>query len=506
MLCIAGIEKSGKSYSAAQFSASDLIDRTFYIELGEGAADQYGEIAGARYEINEHDGTFNSILGQAQASVAAPRGDRPHAIVVDSLTELWDLLSDEAQAKANRRAAMKAAEKKRPAPAEDVQITMDLWNEAKKKWRRFLDVLRVHDGPVILLARLELVVVMEGGKPSEAREWKIRAEKNLPFECDAIVKMYAPQSAFLTGVRSTRLQVPPGKELPLPQFTIDGLLRSLGLDEVGATAPRSYTAPRVDLSEAPDASMTRQPPRADDDWNTATGRPLPPPSPSVPSATDEQINEIVRLLGVKRSVYGDDCGRAVSELVRRRVDDPKTLSAAEARSIIETLTAEDDLVPLPSTPEPPAAAEPPANAMGVSRGKMKAMHALLTKQGHTKAGGHALMSRVTGRTITSANELTPKEVDAVIHALNTGEIPAPSAPEPPEPPEPPGPNANGEGFSEYDVLDQMILDVTSDEARAEVEQAITVELGRGTITATGAGVLRRRLAEHVAQAKAGASA
>ncbi|HEY0935889.1 MAG TPA: ERF family protein [Trebonia sp.] len=158
------------------------------------------------------------------------------------------------------------------------------------------------------------------------------------------------------------------------------------------------------------------------------------------------------------------------------------------------------LPPLPTIPEPQAATEPPGNAAGASGAQMKMMHALLRKQNHTKDGGYALMTRVTRRTITSANDLTPAEASAVIHALNTGEIP------PPLEPEPAGPNANGEGISEFDVLDQMILDVNSDEARAEVEQAITVEVGRGTITATGAGVLRERLAAHVKQAKAGASA
>lgn len=145
----------------------------------------------------------------------------------------------------------------------------------------------------------------------------------------------------------------------------------------------------------------------------------------------------------------------------------------------------------PAAPEPAVPAEPRPH-------QMRIMHALLNQGNHTNAGGHALMSRVVGREITSAKQLTPEDADKVIHALKTGEVP------PAPTPEPAGPNAAGEGISEFDALDQMILDVTSDEARDEVEQAITVELGRGTITATGAGVLRRRLAEHVEQAKASA--
>jgi hypothetical protein len=496
MLCIAGVEKSGKSYSAAVLSASDLIDRTFYIELGEGAADQYGDIPGARYEIVEHDGTFNAILGQAQAAVQAPRNGKPHAIVVDSVTELWDLLSDEAQLKANRRAAAKAAEKKRPAPAEDVQITMDLWNDAKKKWRRFIDTLRVYDGPVVLLARLELVAVMEGGKPSEAREWKIRAEKNLPFECDAIVKMRAPQDAALTGVRSTKLQVPPGREMPLPKFSIDGLLRSLGLDVAGATAPRSYTAPKPVADDQPDRPAERHHTPVDDEWNTATSQQLPPPAPGMPTVTVDEINEIVRLLGVKRGVYNGQCAGVVSQLVQRRIDDPRTLSQSEARGIIETLTAAPD--------QPPAAPAPPGSPNNplITTPEMRMIQGLFSSAGMAdRDKQHAFIARVLGAPVASRNDLTHDQFVLIRQALTTGEIPPAAS----APPSPAGPNANGEGISEFDALDQMILDVASDQAAADAQAAIGAELARGGITRSDADLLMERLIAHVEQAKAGVS-
>lgn len=240
----------------------------------------------------------------------------------------------------------------------------------------------------------------------------------------------------------------------------------------------------------------------DRDAEAPQDRPLPPPAPGVPNATGEQIGEIERLLGVKRSVYNGDCARVVSQLVKRRIDDPSSLSQAEARSVIETLTAEADLIPLPDTPA--AAPAPDENANVPYPHQMRMMHALLNKGGHTKHGGYALMSKVTGREITSANDLSPEEADAVIKLLTTGELPPGMAAAEPEP-VPAGPNATGEGISEFDVLDQMILDVGSDQAHAEVQQAITVEVERGSITATDAGILRERLAEHVKRAKAGAS-
>ena len=36
LVLLAGREKCGKSYTASKLSASDLIDRTLYIEIGEG--------------------------------------------------------------------------------------------------------------------------------------------------------------------------------------------------------------------------------------------------------------------------------------------------------------------------------------------------------------------------------------------------------------------------------------------------------------------------------------
>jgi hypothetical protein len=243
MILLAGAEKCGKSYSAAAFSASDLIDRTFWVEIGEGAADQYGALPGARYEIVEHDGTYQGIGRAIYAATMQPRENgRPHAIVVDSMTELWDLLSDEAQQAANRR--------KGKGHDGEVQITMDLWNVAKKRWRRVIDLLRTYDGPVILTSRLEQVAVMAtNGQPTTAKALKIRAEKNLGYEVDAIVQIPEPRQYQLTGVRSVHWNRAPGEAMDYPDFTVDALLRKLGLAEAGATGARSYTAPRTEQSE-----------------------------------------------------------------------------------------------------------------------------------------------------------------------------------------------------------------------------------------------------------------
>ena len=219
MLLLAGVEKSGKSYACAALSASDLIDRTFYIEVGEGSADQYGALPGARYEIVEHDGSWKGILAACEAAVAEPTSGKPHAIVLDSASELWALLSDEQQAIATRR-------------GKDT-ITMDQWNAAKRRWRKIIDTLRSSKGPVILTSRLDLVTVMDkAGKPTTEKQWKARAEKDLPYEVDGVIELKEARKPVVAGIRTVAFNVPAGGIVPKDQaaFNLDGFLRSLNID------------------------------------------------------------------------------------------------------------------------------------------------------------------------------------------------------------------------------------------------------------------------------------
>lgn len=349
MILIAGAEKSGKSYSAAAFSASDLIDRTFWVEIGEGAADQYGALPGARYEIVEHDGTYKGIARAFRAATLQPRGadGKPHAIVADSMTELWDLLSDEAQLAANRR--------KNKGSDDEAQITMDLWNVAKKRWRRVIDLLREYDGPVILTSRLEQVAVMDAaGKPTAGKTLKVRSEKNLPYEVDAIVQIPAPRQYQLTGVRSVHWTRPPGEAVECPEFTVDWLLRKLGLDAVGATSARSYTATKPEAALTPQdaAEAVVRKERADREQN--------------PPATEAQRTKLILLMKDKLGItIRERRIRAMSTHLGREIATFKDIAAAEAHAAIDALSklgdhiADAETVPDPEPqPEMPAAPAP----------------------------------------------------------------------------------------------------------------------------------------------------
>lgn len=248
ILLIAGMQKTGKSYAAAEASASDLIGRTLWLTIGEDEPDELGALDGARFEIVEHDGTYRGILYTlAECVDTLAADDKPGLIVVDSMTRLWNLLSDEAQARANDRARRKAEKYNRPVPEEDVTIGMDLWNAAKSRWDEVMNVLREHQGPSILTARLDLTAVVNSkGDPTPEKVWKVQAHKSLPWDVGAIVEMPEPGMAYLKGVRSLRMPVPAGESRQLRDFTVDKLWRAMGMAD--GASPRSFAAASADVS------------------------------------------------------------------------------------------------------------------------------------------------------------------------------------------------------------------------------------------------------------------
>ncbi|MCD9903234.1 hypothetical protein LUR56_31280 [Streptomyces sp. MT29] len=254
MMLLVGPEKSGKSYEAALGTSSDLVGMTYWIEIGgsEGTADYYGRVPGARYEIVEHDGTYQDILDAVRWAIAQPPVDgKQNMIVVDNGSNLWDMLGDEQALFARRRAVRKAHGNRRSGPSLDdpVVIDSDLWNRAKDRWGEFLWLLRRHSGPVLLLARQELVTAFENDKPTRDKTRKVKAEKNLPAAVDAIVELHTLGEAYLTGVRTLHWDVKPGETTRFANFSIDTLLRRLGYEEAAATRQVTESRPEAYLQE-----------------------------------------------------------------------------------------------------------------------------------------------------------------------------------------------------------------------------------------------------------------
>ncbi|MDN6401032.1 MAG: ATP-binding protein, partial [Brachybacterium sp.] len=217
---IAGAEKAGKSWAAAEATGHPLIRDAYWLGIGEDDPDEYGQVPGADFSIIEHDGTYGAIRAALQEVTSLVQDPaQPDLLIVDSMGRLWAQLSDMAQAEANQRAAEKAAKYRRAAPDDDVQIGMDLWNRAKGRWGDVLDLLRAFPGPVIVTARLSVVSVMDAeGEPTKEKVDKVEAEKNLVYDVGAVVKLHARGQALLEGVRSARLQLE--RPTPLKDFSM----------------------------------------------------------------------------------------------------------------------------------------------------------------------------------------------------------------------------------------------------------------------------------------------
>lgn len=245
ILLLAGVEKAGKTYAAAEASASELIDRTFWITVGEDQPDEYAPLG--PFEIVEHDGTYRSILGACVWASQQPVKDgRANLIVVDSIGRLWALLSDQAQESANER----ARRNNKTVGPDGVQITMDLWNTAKTRFAHVLDTLRAHQGPVVVTSRLEQVTVMDGEKPTKEKQWKVLAEKNLPFEVGVIIQLRSFGEAWMTGVKSLRFKPKPNEFTRLSDdWTVDQLWRNLGLADGGAARDHAGNVPQGETAE-----------------------------------------------------------------------------------------------------------------------------------------------------------------------------------------------------------------------------------------------------------------
>lgn len=234
---VSGTEKAGKTYAAAAASSSEMIGRTLWFGVGEDDPDEYKPLG--PFEIVVYDGTYRGLIQALTAAAAEPAGDKPTLWVLDSGTRLWNLLSDMAQVEANRRWKNRDQNKHKDIPEGGVQITMDLWNTAKQRWQHVLDLLREHQGPSIITARLDVTTVMDGDKPTKDKTWKVQAEKGLPFDVGVVVEMRSREEVLLTGVRSLRFVTKSSHER-FPKFTMDELWRKLGLAE--ETGQRTHTS------------------------------------------------------------------------------------------------------------------------------------------------------------------------------------------------------------------------------------------------------------------------
>lgn len=215
LVLIEGGEKTGKSYACAALSASKRVGRTFWLDIGEGAADEYGAIPGADYDILCHDGTWESIIGQvraakAEAQRAAAAGEPPAVLVVDSITAEWELLKDWASDRARKSHTNR--EKLARDPNAEVTVPMNCWNDAASRHRQLMTLLMTFPGIVAVTARGGEVAAVGGdGKPIEGQKaYRVEGHKSLAYDATVWVRLSHNGAPVVVGARSVHHGIRPG--------------------------------------------------------------------------------------------------------------------------------------------------------------------------------------------------------------------------------------------------------------------------------------------------------
>lgn len=241
LVLIEGPEKSGKSWACAQFSTSEKIGQMYWLDLAEGAADEYGAIPGADYLVIDHDGTWQDIIGQvgevkAEAERAAKAKEPPVVLVIDSMSNEWASLSDWAAQRAKRQEGNR--KKLAANPDADVNISMNLWNDATARHRRLMTMLLTFPGIVLITARGKEVAAMDDtGKPSGDKTYKVEGHKTLAYDASVWVRLSRDTPPVVVGARSVKHGLRPGVDQPkqAPNFTLEWLIFDvLGCDPATA--------------------------------------------------------------------------------------------------------------------------------------------------------------------------------------------------------------------------------------------------------------------------------
>lgn len=231
LVLIEGEEKAGKTWACAQFTASPKVGRCFWIDLGEGAADEYGAIPGADYEVVEHDGSFAGLLASvteihAIAAKALAEGSKPVVLIIDTMTTEWDMLKDWAT---DRARSSKSNRKRLEAdPNAEITVSGNYWNDANARHRKLMRLLKTFPGIVLMTSHGKSVAVIgTDGQPVEGKkEHKVEAQKTLGADASCWLRLYREAPGIIVGGRSVHLQFRPGdapKRLAA-DWTLEGVI------------------------------------------------------------------------------------------------------------------------------------------------------------------------------------------------------------------------------------------------------------------------------------------
>lgn len=220
LILIEGEEKAGKTWACAELTTSAKVGRCFWIDLGEGAADEYGAIPGARYEVVEHDGSFSALLANVAeirdiAAKAIGVGEKPVVLIIDTMTDEWESLKDWATDRAKSSKANRA--KLAKDPNAEIIVSGNYWNDANARHKKLMRMLKTFPGIVLMTSHGKLVsAIGPDGQPVEGKkEHKVEAQKSLGADASCWIRLFRAEPGVIVGGRSVHLQFRPG-EAPKP--------------------------------------------------------------------------------------------------------------------------------------------------------------------------------------------------------------------------------------------------------------------------------------------------
>jgi hypothetical protein len=216
-ILLEGEEKAGKSWALAQFSSSDRIRALYWIDLNEGAGDEYGAIPGAKYELIEHDGSYAQVLAavqavKAEARRAADAGEPPVVLGIDTGSAIWDGLKDWASGRAAQSARNRELLKRDPNA--EITISQNLWNDAGARWRKLQTELLTFPGIVVVTARgKEVTEVDANGRPIEGQKtWSVQTHREFPYAATVWVRLRRGRRPLIVGARSVHVGIKPNDD------------------------------------------------------------------------------------------------------------------------------------------------------------------------------------------------------------------------------------------------------------------------------------------------------
>lgn len=256
-ILISGNDKSGKSWSVAEFSKSERVGRTVVVVLGEDESrwDEYGNIEGSRFELAVWDGTWRSLMetveaAKEEAARAVAAGEPPFVLAVDTMTAVWESLKDWATERARNSKKNRAILEQDPDA--EIDVSSNYWNDARARHRSLMRVLLTFPGIVVLICRGSEVTLFQNGQPvANKTTWSVECEKNLPFDVSAHVQLARDARPKLASASGVHVQIRPGID-PAERLNDDWNLDWLVFDrfrlEAASAAVGGFRVMRSDIT------------------------------------------------------------------------------------------------------------------------------------------------------------------------------------------------------------------------------------------------------------------